>query len=529
MSKRFLFSLQSTSTSGLITLSNSNTIGSIYTTGGSVGIHNTAPTATLDVSGGIRGITMTTSNLFVTNASAASLSTAQLQATDITVGTLLATTGVTVGTLLATGQGRFNNGILLNNTTNLQFLDAGGSAKNIVSVDVTSTTMYRSASTVGMFINPDLSSPTYINYNNTGGTIVYNGTIGTLKVNTGGNVGISNTGLAPEALLHVHQMSLGTTTGSSSLVSSFTVNDGNLTRLQVKATRFTSGNDWTTTDIRLQKRVDTTDMGYIAFPGTEISLATGSGTQTERIRANNNGVNMYGIVGINTSSSSGSYSLDVNGLARATSYYLGTGGEIRAADFTTFSYDSAAVPAYGAMWRLETGGSTPTGYFTGWGGIRLFTSGLPRMSISTSGNVGIGTTGPSQTLSVNGTWALGAAAIDTSAGPTSTYGPYIKNGSWDTASTSHNILFTSFVPGSGADNLAGSIHIFAKNTDTVTPKIAYYQGVVLKVNGNNTALTQLAYQKSSNVTNFTLGNVGNDVIVTTDSDMIVSFSFIGSV
>lgn len=74
---------------GVHAIFNSNTIGSLYTTGGNIGINTTSPQNTLDVNGGIKSnsinsLTISTANLSVLNATSSSLFTTNVLSTNIT-------------------------------------------------------------------------------------------------------------------------------------------------------------------------------------------------------------------------------------------------------------------------------------------------------------------------------------------------------------------------------------------------------------------------------------------------------------
>jgi hypothetical protein len=103
-----------------------------------------------------------------------------------------------------------------------------------------------------------------------------------------------------------------------------------------------------------------------------------------------------GNIGIGTSSPT--TNLDVNGNIR-----LPLGNRITANANDNFIYSSNTVGHYSTMWAVDQAtGSGPMAYLSSYGGIRMFTLGLPRMLIDISGNVGINTTSPGFKLDVSG-------------------------------------------------------------------------------------------------------------------------------
>src|ERR1700744_1425648 len=66
-----------------------------------------------------------------------------------------------------------------------------------------------------------------------------------------------------------------------------------------------------------------------------------------------------------------------------------------------FPYQSHLIAHYGLGWYDDSdlsGG--PMAYLGGYGGIKFFTAGSPRLDINYNGNVGIGTTSPPQALPI---------------------------------------------------------------------------------------------------------------------------------
>ena len=106
-----------------------------------------------------------------------------------------------------------------------------------------------------------------------------------------GNVGIGTN--APGATLHVYNNSLGSTTGNSTDILHFGGDSGGAGALLLTAERLSTGSDWSSTGLRLQKIVDVTKMAYVQFGSNtgDVSgeLLFGTGDATERMRITSSG------------------------------------------------------------------------------------------------------------------------------------------------------------------------------------------------------------------------------------------------
>lgn len=115
-----------------------------------------------------------------------------------------------------------------------------------------------------------------------------------------------------------------------------------------------------------------------------------------------NGSDIYynsGNVGIGTSTPT--QKLDVAGGAYVGFLQTST---ITKAPNDNFNYDGKNFGNYSLGWIADSWATQgPTAWLTSWAGVKLFSQGHPRLSINYYGNVGIGTTTPSQLLDVNGT------------------------------------------------------------------------------------------------------------------------------
>ena len=208
-----------------------------------------------------------------------------------------------------------------------------------------------------------------------------------------GNVGIGTTN--PAAKLHVVSPDLGFTTGNTSYNALFYNYTGNSSYLEVKDVRTSNGSDWTSVGKRIQMRVDSTYMGYMQFNGNSNNygisfgvggISTDPGNVSEAMR-----ITSAGNVGIGTTSPSAKLHIlkSESGSNPAPVLRIGNQGSgytsrMILTDETT---NSANISYLGATQSL--------GFSVG--------PSLNQMILTSTGNVGIGTTAPAAKLEIYGT------------------------------------------------------------------------------------------------------------------------------
>ena len=414
-------------------------------TGGNVGIGAATPTAKLEVTGNAHVSTDLSvgGNLTINTISAAAThSLAAVTALGASTGETLQLTHATTG-LVVTGNVAVDTDTLFVNSadnrvgvgTNLPtkklhvFGDGqtqyGGvihaSLDNPGEVPFESNAFSMNLGGYGHSIRMDLNTLSLNAYGNVGrygalkfvvgdGAASGSGQIDAMTLQAGGNVGIGVTD--PDAKLEVFQNTLGGTAGNSTNIVKFGGDSGGPGALLLTSERVSTGIDWTTTGLRLQKIVDTTKMGYIQF-GDDGNLAGqlifGKSDATETMRIDGDGN-----VGIGTTTPVSALEVQVpsdSGLVWGTTitnpYNVATTGQgiglkLQMDGSATWYGDDKWCGIAGiaeANWSDNVGMAF---YTQGAIGSNPGNAPTEKMRIDASGNVGIGTTSPSSQLELYG-------------------------------------------------------------------------------------------------------------------------------
>lgn len=305
---------------------------------------------------------------------------------DIGSGAVTATTGT------------YSGNVGIGTTSPTQKLDVVGTATFSSRVDANKFRSLSSGSASAPTICPGYDNDTGLFHpatNNIGFTT--NGSE-KMRIEAGGNVGIKQS--SPDHLLHIGDTTnaLGGTAGDQLDNLTIQSDTANTDYLNFTANRISTGIDWTTAAQRIQRKVDSTLMGYIQFGNFGSDLITFGEGNTEYGRFDGSG--NFGIGTINPQQD-----LHVSGTTsfiRVEGTNNASGSDVAALEIKTFSARAGGVKGLdesdNELWfigRHYNGGSAATR-------LDFDVAGSTAMSIPTDGNVGIGTISPQAKLDVRG-------------------------------------------------------------------------------------------------------------------------------
>ena len=256
-------------------------------------------------------------------------------------------------------------------------------------------------------------------------------TIGAATATTVNNVTITNPGTT--AVLTIANGSTLSTAGSvthaGAFAQTFTATGTTSLTLPTSGTLATTGNT----------------VASISFASTGLTPSTAT---TGAVTVGGTLAVAYGGTGVTTSTGTGSVVLSASPTLTGAVSVAGSSGTVAinsAGNYLTFGYNGYnSIIASGAAAQLEIQATGASGIVT------IATNGAERMRVTAAGNVGIGTSTPSNTLTVT---AGNGDGIVLQA-PATTYGPFLRIQNTGTGGHNWNIVSNGSLDGGGAGNLS---------------------------------------------------------------------------
>lgn len=409
--------------SGLTSSFNSNTIGSLVTTGGNIGINTTSPGTRLDVSGTGRITTsLTTGTLYSTNQTttnivSTSLSTGTLNTSTMSTAILTASTSITTGALFSTNQTTTN--IVGTNLTMSSIIVTSGT----LSATFNSNTLgniFTTGGNVGVGTSPaqQLHVNTSLAVNNL--TFLGNPTSGSARLNIRD---------ASQQLIEFQYSSnsIGTITSFAG-IPGLRFNGGSGVNQFVLSSTGNIGIGTTSPSVKLQVEDGSIILGdstyistsipsapgnlgvpndYRLFFDNTINQTAGTGMPANKIVLhNNNWTAGFGVESQSVTYHSG-YSHTFYGNATNTSTYGNATMMIRGDGNVGISTTNPVTNLHINGPGLQLGTSTNAFYLSNTvGNLHMYTgswnSGTHIASFISSGNIGLSTSTPAYTLDING-------------------------------------------------------------------------------------------------------------------------------